>query len=107
MMLDSDSVEALKKKFPVTHGRDSGEKLTLGEIIERMGRALDADASDESRREIASDILDRDLLFGAWGNRWTEQDWLLLRDIRGAIVTAYKVGKSRAQSQEQRPSDGS
>jgi hypothetical protein len=92
-MLD---IDALRKKFPLIHGRDFGEKLTLGDIVARVGQALDANASKASRHDVACDILDRDLLFGAWGNRWGVQDWELLRQLRGAIIAAYELGKTRA-----------
>lgn len=96
----TNDIDALKKKFPVTHSRDHGQRVTLGEVVRRLGNALDADASRESRIEVACDILDRDLLFGAWGDRWSEQDCLLLRDIRGAIVAAYEAGKAKAEPQD-------
>jgi len=59
-----------------------------------VGEALDSKASEESKRDVAADILDREFLFGCWGYRWTEQDYDLLRDLRGAIISAYRAGKS-------------
>lgn len=91
-------VDALKKKFPVTHGRDFGHRVALGEIIRRVGEALDAKgASRESIHDVACDIIDRDLLFGAWGDRWEAKDFGLLRDIRGAIIAAYEAGRLNAR----------
>lgn len=89
-------VDACKKKFPVIYRRDHSQGLTLGKIIERVKQALDSNASEASRHDVACDIIDRDLLFGAWGDRWEAQDLDLLRDIRGAIVAAYEAGKRKA-----------
>lgn len=94
------SVKSLQEKYPAIYARDGGEKLTLGEVVARVGRALDAGASRKSAHAIACDVIDRDLLFGAWGWRWDERDWLMLRDLRGAIIAAYKLGKVNGQSQD-------
>lgn len=90
------NINDLKKKFPVIYGRDHSSKITLSDIVSRIGTALDAEASEESRRYIACDIIDRDFLFGAWGDRWTEADLLLLKDLRGLIIQAYKAGQKAA-----------
>lgn len=87
------SIEECRKKYPRISSKDS-YGITVGEIVERLGKALDADASHESQNEIAAEILDRDFLFGAWGYIWTERDYDLLRDIRGVIVAAYRAGKA-------------
>lgn len=87
-------IEDLKKKYPVTHGKDHGPRITIGELVSRVGKALDAKgASPESVRAIACDILDRDFLFGAWGESWRSYDYDLLADIRGAIINAYRAGQ--------------
>lgn len=88
------SITELKAKYPTVRGRDHGPRLTLGRLIEMVGEALDSKASEESKRDVAADILDREFLFGCWGYRWTEQDYDLLRDLRGAIISAYRAGKS-------------
>lgn len=90
-------VNDLKKKYPVTHGRDFGKRTTLEGIVERVGQALDVKGvTRKAAHEIAADIIDRDLLFGAWGARWEEKDRDLLRDVRGAIILAYEAGRAKA-----------
>jgi len=84
-----------QKKYPVTHGRDFGQRVTLGEILNRLEAALNAEASEESVDDVACDILDRDFLFGAWGQRWDDRDADLLRDIRGLVIAAYRRGKAK------------
>jgi hypothetical protein len=99
----TNDVDTLKAKFPCLYARDGGKNIRLGEIIERVGRALDTEdigASRESARDIACDVIDKYLLFGAWGWRWASEDALMLRDIRGAIVAAYEAGKAKAQPSE-------
>lgn len=87
------NIAELKKKFPIKHGKDHGEPLTLGTIATRIREAMEANASELSRKDIACDIIDRDFLFGAWGDKWTDYDVNLLRDIRGLILAAYMAGK--------------
>ena len=91
-------IRSLKERFPKIYSRDCGEHITLGEVVERISKALDSNASRESRHEIACDIIDRDLLFGAWGHRGADDDYLMLKDIRGAIVAAYEAGKAKPDS---------
>lgn len=87
-------ISELKKKFPIKHGKDHGEPLTLGMIVARLKDVMEAKASKESRISIACDIIDRDFLFGAWGDKWTNYDQDILRDIRGMIIEAYIAGAS-------------
>lgn len=89
-------VEEAQKKFPQIYGRDFGERITLDQVLDRLCAALDANASKESIDDVACDILDRDFLFGAWGSRWNKYDELMLRDIRGIIIAAYRRGKAKA-----------
>jgi hypothetical protein len=90
-------VAELKKRFPVIRGRDHGHPMTLGEIVAWVGKALDAMASEESQNDVAADILDREFLFGAWGDRWKDSDIDLLRDLRGMVIAAYRLGKANSQ----------
>ena len=90
------NIDELKDKYPVVNGKDAGERLTIGTLVERIGQALDArGATKESAHEIAADVIDRDFLFGAWGWRWDNRDHDLLRDIRGIIISAYEAGKRK------------
>lgn len=91
-------VSELRKRFPVIHGRDHGGRRTIVDIVKMLGDALDAQASKESVEEIAVDILDREFFFGAWGDRWKDSD-LLLRDLRGLVVAAYRIGRTRAEAE--------
>ena len=95
-------VDTLKAKYPQIYGRDCGQRITLGQVLDRLCAALDANASEESVDDVACDILDRDFLFGAWGSHWDKYDELMLADIRGMIIAAYRRGKAKVQSQEQR-----
>jgi hypothetical protein len=90
------TISELKELYPVVRGRDHGPRLTLGRLLEMVGEALDAKASDESQREVACDIIDKEFLFGCWGDRWTDRDVDLLRDLRGAIISAYRAGRAKA-----------
>lgn len=89
------TIEELKRRFPVKNGRDHGERVTIGVISEMIGRAMTACVSHESRLDVASDIIDRELLFGAWGDRWKDGDQDLLSDIRGLILGAWMDGFGR------------
>lgn len=87
------TITELRKKFPVVNFKDRKEGVTVGEIIARVAKALDAKASQASTTDVACDVLDRDLLFGAWGDRWEDRDVDLLRDLRAVILGAYREGK--------------
>lgn len=95
-------VQTLRARFPQLYSRDGRHRLTLGEVVGRVAEALDAATTEDSKHEAACDIIDRDFLFGAWGHRWEAFDFDLLRDIRGAIISAYERGKAKALSQEPR-----
>lgn len=89
-----------QKKYPVTHGRDFGGKMTLGEVLDYLEAALNAEATEESTSDVACDVLDKYFLFGAWGQRWDDRDYDLLRDIRGLVISAYRRGKAKAATTE-------
>lgn len=101
------------KHWPPRFGRDHGEQITMGEIASRVADKLDAGDEDG-----AADAIDELLLFGAWG--WvlhpdvvSGTDSLgypvshlragervtLNKDLRGAIIAAYKAGRSRTKEQ--------
>lgn len=90
------TVAELKKKFPVVRGRDHGDRKRLGDIVALIAKALEAKASPDSTADVAADVIDRELLFGAWGDRWEDRDFDLLRDIRGLVIAAYRAGKASA-----------
>lgn len=92
------SIKDWKKKFPQIYGKDHGRRMTLGDVVAKLGKALDANASKESVDDVACDVLDRDFLFGAWGSRWADGDADLLRDLRGIIIAAYRAGKRNRQT---------
>lgn len=93
-------VDTMKAKYPVNHGRDFGQRVTLADLLDRLEAALNADASEESQDDVACDVLDRDFLFGAWGDHWDKYDEWLLRDIRGLVIAAIRRDKAKAKSQE-------
>ncbi len=88
------TIDELRRKFPIRNGKDHGNGVTIGQLSAMIDKALSADASRESRRAIASDIIDREFLFGAWGDRWKEHDCPMLADIRGLIMGAWEAGRA-------------
>lgn len=81
--------EDMTNKFPVKSDHD---RLTVGEIMEKLADLIDKDAIIRT----ICDHIDREFLFGAWGDEMKEIASIkFVKDMRGAIVAAYKLGKKR------------
>jgi hypothetical protein len=81
-----------------THGRDFGEPVTLNDLMRELAPVIDRGDVDAM-----CEVIDRLLLFGAWGfildpdgERYAPHPGelkLLNKDLRGAIVAAYRHGR--------------
>lgn len=81
----------------VKHGRDHGDRFTMGDLVEPLAEALDRDPDDST--EFCT-IIDREFLYGAWG--WLiealpegSQASIFLADLRGLVRSAYREGHKR------------
>lgn len=70
------------------HYCDIGPAVTVRDIVEAVGDAIDADASDDQ----ICDILDEKFIDSVSPYLKNRK---LLADIRGVIVSAYRLGRAR------------
>jgi hypothetical protein len=76
----------------VTHGRDFGDRVTVGDVVRAMADRIDA--GDVRPGAVAE--LDRLFIFGAWGNMFAAHP-VLAADVRGIAVEAYREGARRTR----------
>jgi hypothetical protein len=96
--LDTDYYEAYRgkcskckvdlSKFACRYGKDHGEGLTIEEFLDGLAKLIDKDTDIDT----VVDYIDEYFIFGSWGFR-VGMDVVLVRDLRGIIVAAYKRGK--------------
>ena len=65
--------------------------MTPGKLANLLGDAI---AKDADISQLA-DIINEHFLNGAWGDETTTMSPVFLKDIRGIIIAAYKVGFAR------------
>lgn len=82
--------------YTIKRGRDYGEPLTIGDLISGMADRIDqalADCDDDMAA--VADFLDKEFLYGAWSHL-VGKDPLFGKDLRGALIAAYKEGLKRS-----------
>lgn len=89
-------------KHPVKYARDSGQKITLGDLADKIVLAIESGDID-----IYCDVVDEEFIWGCWGHVLGD-DWekprkihpventLLNKDIRGLILKMYELGIRRS-----------
>jgi hypothetical protein len=98
--------EQLADKYPVKYSRDGGvdvnaldgDRITLGYLVMKFAD-LASRVVDPSRSSELADWLDREFLFGCWGDVMREvRERNFGRDINGFIVAAFSEGRLRCRN---------
>ncbi|MCP3681791.1 MAG: hypothetical protein GY861_03790 [bacterium] len=84
------SPKALAKRFPVKYAQDSQKKrITLGDLVQEYVLLREIGCTSEE----SVDFIDREFLFGTWGEYSKNLPNQMLRDIRGFIHHVYDYTK--------------
>lgn len=77
------------KKFPRKYSVDGGIKMQkkISAIVKELRELIDKQAT----RDELSDYIDREFIFGAWGEYSKDIPPKMLGDIRGLIIDMYRM----------------
>lgn len=78
-------------KYPHKHYADCGDRLILGDFVEELADRIDR---GEESKQLCT-FLDKEFLFGAWAQELQDRSPVLLKNLRGLIISAYEEGKKR------------
>jgi hypothetical protein len=81
--------------YKCQYGKDHGKRVEVGEFMEKMADLIDRHDGVDA----AIDYIDECFIFGSWGFR-TGMDITFVKDLRGALIAAYKLGKQGEKKAE-------
>lgn len=87
--------EELSARYPTKRGRDWGDRVRMGDLVAALAVSARAYLAEGSSTAEAAFVehLDREFLFGCWGDVMREVvDYEFTRDIRGIILAMFRAG---------------